>query len=124
MRSKGFVTRYAPWLALLIGGGGLVALVSAVYPSPGTQVVFLLLFFAASFGGLSLALRNVYAWYLPESIRRRDLQRPARQAFLLAIFATTCVGLQMLRLLTLTNSLLLLGILGLVEIFWLSRGRR
>jgi hypothetical protein len=107
-----------------MGGGGLVALVSAVYPSPGTQVVFLVLFFAASFGGLNLALRSAYAWYLPEGIRRRDPQRPTREAFLLAIFATTCAGLQMLRLLTLTNGLLLLGILGLVEIYWLSRMRR
>ncbi len=101
-----------------------MALVLTVYPSPGTQAAFLLLFFATSFGSLNLALRNAYAWYLPENTRRRDPQRPAREAFLLAVFATTCAGLQMLRLLTLTNGLLLLGILGLVEIFWLSRVRR
>lgn len=123
MHGRSLIIRLAPWLAVLAGGGGLVALVLTVYPSPGAGFLFLGLFFVAGLGGFYLLLRALYTRRLSPGAWRSDPQRPAREAFLLASFLTACAWLRMLRLLTLTNGLLLLGVLMLAEAFWLSRVR-
>lgn len=113
--------RYVPWLTTFAGILALVLLVGTIYPTPVTKVLFLALLFMTSFGGFVLLLRGFYMWRLPARMQSRDPRRALREALFAAFFLTTCAWLQMLRLLTLSNALLLLGVLALVEAFWLSR---
>jgi len=121
MLRKALASRYIPWLAIFVSVLALVLLAGTVYPTPATKVLFLVLFFTASFSGFVVFFRGFYAWRLPENVRNRDPYRSVREALFVAFFLTTCAWLQMLRLLTLSNGLLLLGVLALIEMFWLSR---
>ncbi len=85
------------------------------------RLVFLGLMFGASFGLMLLIFQAYYGRRLPAAIRRRDPQRAAREALMMAGFVTLCVWLRMLRILTLTNALLLLGVLAFMEALWVSR---
>lgn len=90
-------------------------------PNPLLRLVFLGLVFAGTFGFMLLVFRAYYNRRLPASVRRRDPQRPAREGIMMAGFVTLCAWLQMLRVLTLSNALLLLGVLAFTEAFWISR---
>ena len=114
-------SRYVPWLATLASLLALVLLVGTTYPTPVAKVLFLALLFTASFGGCVLLLRGFYTRRLPANVRARDPHRAVREALFAALFVTACAWLQMLRLLTLSNGLLLLGVLALIELFWRSR---
>ncbi len=120
MRSR-FLSRYASWLATFASLLILVFLIGTVYPTPATKVLFLMLLFTASFGGLMPLLRGFYARRLPAVAQGRDPHRHVREAAFVALFLTMCAWLRMLRLLTWSNGLMLLGVLALIEMFWLSR---
>ncbi len=115
MRAKGLLSRFGPWLLVAGSAAGLAGLILTTWPSPLMRLVFLGLLFLGSFGLVLLVLRAYYSRRLPANIRRRDPQRATREGLMVA-------GLvQMLRILTLTNALLLLGVLAFMEAFWISR---
>lgn len=121
MRAKGLLSRLGPWLLVAGSTAGLAGLILTTWPSPLMRLVFLSLLFLGSFGLVSLVLRAHYSQRMPDNIRRRDPQRVTREGLMVAGFVTLCAWLQMLQILTLTNALLLLGVLAFTEAFWISR---
>jgi hypothetical protein len=121
MRTRALLTRFGPGLLLASCTTALAGLVLTMPPTPMMRLVFLGLMFGASFGLMLLIFQAYYGRRLPAAIRRRDPQRAAREALMMAGFVTLCVWLRMLRILTLTNALLLLGVLAFMEALWVSR---
>lgn len=99
----------------------MLALVFSAPPSSLTQLAFLGLLFVGAFAFMLLLLRAYYGRRLSAGEHRQDPQRPAREALMVAGFAVFCAWLQILRILTLTNALLLLGVLAFAEAFYISR---
>lgn len=107
---------------MVIGSAtALAILILTTPPSPLIRLIFLSLLFAGSFGLMLLLCRAYYGRRLSAAARRRDPQRPAREGLMMAGFVTVCAWLRMLRILTLSNALLLLGVLAFVEALWISR---
>lgn len=121
MRAQHLLTRLGPWLLLVGCVAALAGLVLSVPPSPMARLLFLGLLFGATFGLALLLFRAYYGHRLPAALRRRDPQRAMREGLMLAGFVTLCAWLRMLRILTLTNALLLLGVLAFMEALWISR---
>lgn len=121
MRGRALLSRFGPWLLILVSVAGLITLILTAFPSPLMRLVFLGLLFLGTFGLTFLPLRAFYHRRRSADARRRDPQRPLREAIILAGFMTFCAWLRMLRILTLTNALLLLGVLIFMEAFWVSR---
>ncbi|MFQ5854180.1 MAG: hypothetical protein ACE5LU_00850 [Anaerolineae bacterium] len=121
MRTGHLLSQFGPWLLVVASAAALAGLILTTPPSPLMRLVFLVLLFAGSFGLLLLLFRVYYGRRLPADTPRRDPRRPAREGLMLAGFVTLCAWLQMLRILTLTNALLLLGVLAFMEAFWISR---
>ncbi len=117
MRVREIISRFGPWLLVVGSTAGLTFLVLTMLPSPLLRLLFLALFFTGSFGAMHLVLRALYS---PEA-QRRDPHRPVREGLMMAGFLTLCAWLQILRILTLINALLLLGVLAFVEAFWIFR---
>jgi hypothetical protein len=115
------LSRFGPWLLLIVSVGALVGLVLTTPPSPLMRLVFLSLLFTGTFSFMFLLLRAYYSRSWSTAIQQRDPQRPVREALMMAGFVTLCAWLQILRILTLTNVLLLLGVLAFMEAFWISR---
>lgn len=115
------MSRFGPWLLLVGCAVALASLVLTVPPSPPVRLVFLGLLLGASFAFSFLVFRRYYSQRLPADVRRRDPQRAIREGLMIAGFITLCAWLRMLRILTLTNALLLLGVLAFMEAFWISR---
>jgi len=121
MRARELLSRYGPWLLMVGCVAALAGLVLTIPPSAATRLVFLGLLFGAVFGFMLLLFRTYYGRRLPAAVRRRDPQRAAREGLMMAGFVTLCAWLRMLRIFTLTNALLLLGVLAFMEAFWISR---
>lgn len=121
MRARHLLTRWGPWLLLVGCVAALAGLVLSIPPSPLMRLLFLGLLFGAAFGLALLLFRAYYAHRLPAALRRRDPQRATREGLMVASFVTLCAWLRMLRILTLTNALLLLGVLAFMEALWVSR---
>ena len=121
MRASALLTRLGPWLLLAGCTTALAGLVLTMPPTPVMRLVFLGLMFGASFGLMLLIFQAYYNRRFSAAIRRRDPQRAAREALMMAGFVTLCAWLRMLRILTLTNALLLLGVLAFMEALWVSR---
>ena len=121
MHGRDVLARFGPWLLVIASAIALILLILTTPPSPVMRLVFLGLLFIGSFGLMLPLFRAYYGWRLSAATRRRDPQRPAREGFMMAGYVTLCTWLQMLRILTLTNALLLLGVLAFMEVFWISR---
>jgi hypothetical protein len=99
----------------------MAGLVVTVPPTSLVQWAFLGLLLVATFAFMLLLLRAYYRRRLSAQERRKDPQRPGREALMVAGFVAYCAWLQTLRILTLTNALLLLGVLAFAEAFYVSR---
>ena len=120
-RGQDILIRFGPWALAGLSSLVLAGLILTTFPTPPMRMLFLGLLFPSTFGFALVILRAVYSHRLPATVLARDPNRLMRESLMTAGFLTICAWLRMIRVLSLANALLLLGVLIFIEAFLVSR---
>jgi hypothetical protein len=105
----------------LAGVFGLIRLITEFWPTPSTRILFILLLFITA-GGLMLPAASYLNFrFADPDWQAQDRWRLAREAAWVGGYAAVIGLLLSMKALNITIALVLAGIFGLMEIFFLTR---